>query len=54
LYPSQNIIKVMKPRGMRWARYIGRVGEMRNSYYISVEKSEIKKNVEDLEVNGKI
>jgi hypothetical protein len=33
LYASPNIIRVIKTT-MRWARYVARIGEMRNAYGI--------------------
>jgi hypothetical protein len=40
LYSSQNIIRMIKSRRMRWARHVARVGEMRNEYKLSVGKPE--------------
>jgi hypothetical protein len=31
LYYSQNIVKVIKSRRMRWAGHVARMGEMRNA-----------------------
>jgi hypothetical protein len=36
LYPSPNIIRVMKSRRMRLAVHVARMGEMRNAYSILV------------------
>jgi hypothetical protein len=36
LYASQNIIRVIKLRRMRWAWYVACMGEMRNAYNILV------------------
>jgi hypothetical protein len=43
LYASQNIIKVIKSRKMRWVGHVARIGEMRNVYNILVGKSEGKR-----------
>jgi hypothetical protein len=40
LYSSSNIIRMIKSRRIRWARYVARIGEMRNAYKISVGKPE--------------
>jgi hypothetical protein len=42
LYSSPNIIRMVKSRRMRWARYVARMGEKRNAYRILVGKSEGK------------
>jgi hypothetical protein len=34
LYTSLSIIRVIKPRRMRWTKHIAGIGEMRNSYKI--------------------
>jgi hypothetical protein len=34
---------MIKPRRMRWARHVARVGEMRNSYTILVGRPEGKR-----------
>jgi hypothetical protein len=38
LYASQNIIRVIKSRRMRWAEHVERMGEVRNAYQILVGK----------------
>jgi hypothetical protein len=43
LYPSLNIIRVIKSRRMRWARHVACMGEIRNAYKISVKKSDGKR-----------
>jgi hypothetical protein len=43
LYSSQNIIRIIKPRRMRWAGHVARVGEKMNAYGIFVGKLEGKK-----------
>jgi hypothetical protein len=35
---SQNIIRVIKPRRMRWAEQVACIGDMRNVYKILVAK----------------
>jgi hypothetical protein len=34
LYSSSNLIKVVKSRRMRWARYVKRMGKTKNAYRI--------------------
>jgi len=43
LYTSQNIIRVIKSRRMRWMAHVAHIGEMRNSYKILVRKPEEKR-----------
>jgi hypothetical protein len=43
LYASSNIIRVNKSRGIRWARHVACMGEMRNAYNILVGKPEGKR-----------
>jgi len=38
LYYSPNIVRVMKSRGMRWARHVARMGERKGVYRVSVGK----------------
>jgi len=45
LYPSPNIIRVIKLRRIRWSRYTACIGEMRNVYKMSVIKPEGKRPV---------
>jgi hypothetical protein len=40
LYSSPDIIRVIKPRSMGWARHVARMEEMRNACRILVGKSE--------------
>jgi hypothetical protein len=42
LYASQNIIREIKSRKMRWACHVACMGEMRNAYSILVGKPEGK------------
>jgi hypothetical protein len=43
LYSSPSIIKIMKPRRMRWAGHVARMGEKRNAYRILAGTSEGKR-----------
>ena len=43
LYPSPNIVRVIKSRKMRWAGHVARMGEERGSYRFLVEKPEGKR-----------
>jgi hypothetical protein len=43
LYSSPNIIRMIKPRRMRWVGHVARVGETRNAYRILVGKPEGKR-----------
>jgi hypothetical protein len=45
LYASPNIIRVVKPRRMRWAVNIARMREMRNEYNILAGKPEWKRSL---------
>jgi hypothetical protein len=40
LYPSANVIRMIKLRRMRWAGHVARMGEKRNAYRILVGKPE--------------
>jgi hypothetical protein len=40
LYASKNIMKVIKPRKLRWARHVVRMGEMKLSYYTAIGSPE--------------
>jgi hypothetical protein len=40
LYSSPNIIRVIKPRTMRWAGHVARMGEGRGAYRILVGRPE--------------
>jgi len=55
LYGSQNIIRVMKSRRMRWAEHVTPMGALINLYKIFVGNSEEKVHSEDLcGVDGRI
>jgi hypothetical protein len=43
LYSSPSIIRIIKSRGMRWARHVARMGEKRNAYRLLVGKPEEKR-----------
>jgi hypothetical protein len=40
LYSSPNIIRMIKPRRMRWTGHVARIGAKRNTYRILVGKPE--------------
>jgi hypothetical protein len=40
LYSSQNIIRVIKSRRLRWAGHVARMGERRGAYRVLVGKPE--------------
>jgi hypothetical protein len=42
LYPSPNIVRVIKSRRMRWAGHVARMGEERGVYRVLVGKPEGK------------
>jgi hypothetical protein len=43
LYPSPNIVRVIKSRRMRWAGYVARMGEGRDVYRVLVGKPKGKR-----------
>ena len=43
LYTSPNIVRVIKPRRMRWAGHVARMGEERGVYRVLVGKPEGKR-----------
>jgi len=43
LYCASNIVRVIKSRRMRWAGYVGRMGEERGVYRVLVGKPEGKR-----------
>jgi hypothetical protein len=43
LYSLPNIIRMIKPRRMRWVGHVARTGETRNAYRILVGKPEKKR-----------
>jgi hypothetical protein len=54
LHMSSNIIRVIKSRGMRWARHVARMGEVRNVYTILNGNLKGKDHSEDLSVDGRL
>jgi hypothetical protein len=54
LYSSSNIIRVIKPRRMRWAGHVESVGEGRGVYRVLVWRPEVSDHWEDLDVGGRI
>jgi hypothetical protein len=45
LYPSPNIVRVIKSRRMRWAEHVARMGEVRGVYRVLVGKPEGKRTL---------
>jgi hypothetical protein len=43
LYSSPSIIRIIRPRRMRWAGHVARMGEKRNAYRLLVGKPEGKR-----------
>ena len=43
LYPSPNIVRVIKSGRMRWAGHVARMGEERGVYRVLVGKPEVKR-----------
>jgi hypothetical protein len=54
LYPSPNIITVIKSISMRWAEHVARMGKMRNAYKFMVENVKLRDHAEDTCVDGEI
>jgi len=52
LYSSPNIVRVVKPRRMRWAGDVARMGEERGVYRVLVGKPEGNNHWGDLGVDG--
>jgi hypothetical protein len=46
LYSSPSIIRMIKPRGMRWTEQVARMGDKRNACRILVGKPEGKRPLE--------
>jgi hypothetical protein len=46
VYCSPSIIRIIKPRRMRWAGHVARMGEKRNAYRMLVGKPEGKRPLE--------
>ena len=45
LYYSSNVIRVIKPKRLRWAGHVARVGERRGSSRVLVEKPDGKRQI---------
>jgi hypothetical protein len=45
LYSSSSIIRIIKPRRMRWAGHVSRMGEKRNMYRLLAKKPEGKRTL---------
>jgi hypothetical protein len=54
LYLSQDIIRQIKSRRMRWAGHVASMGEGRNVYWVLVGKPEGKYHLEDQGINGRV
>jgi hypothetical protein len=54
LCSSPNITREIKPRRMRWAGHVARMGEVRGIYRVWVGRPEGKDRWEDLGVGGRI
>jgi hypothetical protein len=54
LYFSQNIIRTINSKGMRWAGYVARMGEMRNytNFYSETEKA--RSHLGDVGEHGRV
>jgi hypothetical protein len=42
LYSSPNMIRIIKPRSMKWARHVAHIGAKGNAYRLLVEKARRK------------
>jgi hypothetical protein len=54
LYSSQNIIRQIKSRKIRWAGHVARMGEVRNVYRVLVGCQKERDHLEDQGVNGRM
>jgi hypothetical protein len=54
VYYSQNIIRVIKSKRMRWVGHVTRLGERRGAYRVLVGKSEGENHLEDLDIDRRI
>jgi hypothetical protein len=54
LYSSQNTIRMTKPRRIRWARHLARMGEMTTAYKILVGIPKGKAPIGNLGIDGRI
>jgi hypothetical protein len=46
---TDNIIKIIEPRCMRWGEHVARMGEKRNACRVSVRKPEGEKHLEGID-----
>jgi hypothetical protein len=54
LYPSPNIIRVIKSRRLRWAGHVARMGEKRGAYKILMWRPEGRRPLRNPGVDGRI
>jgi hypothetical protein len=54
LYSTPDIIRVIKPKRLRWVGHLARMRAMRDAYKILVKKPERRKQFEDPKVDGRI
>jgi hypothetical protein len=54
LYSSLNTVRVIKPRRMRWAGHVARMGKGRGVYRVLVGGQKSRDHWEDLGVGGRI
>jgi hypothetical protein len=54
LYSSQDIIRQIKSKRMRWAGHVARMGEGRNAYRVLVGKPDGKDHLENQGVDGRM
>jgi hypothetical protein len=54
LYSSLNFIGYIKPKGMRWAGHVARMGDERKVYKVLVGKPEGKSHLKDRGVDGRM
>jgi hypothetical protein len=52
LYSSPNIVRVIKPRRMRWIGHVARMGVVFTGFWLGVPK--VRDHWEDLSVRGRI
>jgi hypothetical protein len=53
LYPSPNIVRVIKSRRMGWAGHVASMREMRGVYRVLVENLRERDHLEDPDVEGR-
>ena len=54
LYCSPNIVRVIKPRRMRWAGHVARMEEGRGGHKVLVGNLKVRDNWGDQDVDGRI